>query len=235
MSQKPVIDASRAFICIRPATYENAAEVKYLEGIFKGRAGTLENTVFAMISPDGTKHLARPGRSPQMSYRTPEAMATAMKELAGKFPAKGTPTAVPAMHSFRLSLNTAACDSMPLLVAVGGGEAQLSKLAWAPELLGKWAFSPIATEADLKAAGIVAGPGIYAIEPDTFGQKGSILAQWPLSADMATLTKGLTEAQKRHNSEGKVAREHINRGTQLGVLWKSLLPNTDPNGPPQRR
>ena len=78
MSQKPVIDASRAFICIRPATYENAAEVKYLEGIFKGRAGTLENTVFAMMTPDGIQHLARPGRSPQMSYRTPETMAAAI-------------------------------------------------------------------------------------------------------------------------------------------------------------
>jgi hypothetical protein len=209
--------------------------VKYLEGVFKGRAGTLENTVFAMMTPDGMQHLARPGRSPQMSYRTPVALAAAMKELAAKFPPKGTPSAVPAMHTFRLSLNTAACDSMPLIVAVGGGEMQLSKLAWSAELLGKWAFSPVATEAELKAAGIVAGPGIYAIEPDTFGQKGSILAQWPLSADTATITKGLSEAQKRHNGEGKDARQHISRGTQLGVLWKSLLPNTDPNGPPQRR
>lgn len=230
-----MIDASRAFICIRPATYENAAEAKYLEAIFKGRAGTLENTVFAILNPEGTEHLVRPGRSPQMLYRTPAEMAAAMKQLAAKFPAKGAPTAIPAMHDFRLSLNTAACDSMPLVVAVGGGEATVAKLAWAPELLGKWAYAPVVTPAEAKAAGLSLEPGIYAIEPDRFGQKGAVLAQWSLNAELAVVTKGLQEAQKKHNGDGKVAREHINQGVQLGVLWKSLLPNTDPNGPPQRR
>ena len=206
--------------------------MKYLEGNFKGRAGTLENTVFAMLTPDGKSYLARPGRSPQFAFRGPTEMAEAMKQTAGKYPVKGEPSVVPAMHDFRLSLNTAACDSMPLVVAVGGGEALLVKLAWSAELLGKYAYAPVSTPQDLKAAGItVASPGIYAIEPDTFGQKGAILAQWPLTADTAAITKGLLDAQKRHNGEGKIARQHIQQGTQLGVLWKSLLPNTDPNGP----
>ncbi len=226
-----MIDASRAFICIRPATYENAAEVKYLEGIFKGRAGTLENTVFALLTPDGKTYLARPGRSPQFAFRGPTEMAEAMQQIAKKYPSQGEPTAVPAMHDFRLSLNTAACDSMPLVVAVGGGEAQLATLAWSAELLGKYAYAPISTEAELQRAGIAAKPGIYAIEPDAFGQKGAVLAQWPLTADTTTLTKGLLEAQKRHKGEGKDPRQHISQGTQLGVIWKSLLPNTDPNGP----
>ena len=174
----------------------------------------------------------RPGRSPQMLYPTPTAMASAMKQIAAKYPAKAAPSAIPAMHDFRLALNTAACDSMPLVVAVGGGDALAAKLAWAPELLGKYAFAPVSTVAELKAAGLTAGPGIYAIEPDTYGQKAAILAQWPLTADLASITRGLLDAQKKHNGEGKVAREHINKGVQLGVLWKSLLPNTDPNGPP---
>lgn len=170
-----------------------------------------------------------------MLYRTPAELAAAMKQIAAKFPAKGAPTAIPAMHDFRLSLNTAACDSMPLVVAVGGGEATVAKLAWAPELLGKWAYSPVATAAEVKAAGLSLEPGIYAIEPDSFGQKGAVLAQWPLSADPSVVSKGLLEAQKRHKGDGKVAREHIAAGTRQGILWKSLLPNTDPNGPPQRR
>lgn len=205
--------------------------MKYLEGIFKGRAGTLENTVFALLTPDGKSYLARPGRSPQFAFRGPAEMAEVMKQSAGKYPAKGEPSAVPAMHDFRLSLNTAACDSMPLVVAVGGGEALLAKLAWSAELLGKYAYAPVSTEAELQRAGIAAKPGIYAIEPDTFGQKGAVLAQWPLTADTATITRGLLDAQKRHNGAGKIARQHIQQGTQLGVLWKSLLPNTDPNGP----
>lgn len=170
-----------------------------------------------------------------MLYRTPAEMAAAMKQLAAKFPAKGAPTAIPAMHDFRLSLNTAACDSMPLVVAVGGGEEILSKLAWTPELLGKWAYAPVASVAEVKTAGLSLEPGIYAIEPDRFGQKGAVLASWPLGTDPAVVTKGLLDAQKRHKGDGKVAREHIAAGVQQGILWKSLLPNTDPNGPPPRR
>ena len=229
-----MIDASRAFICIRPATYENAVEAKYLEAIFRGRAGTLENTVFAILSPDAKTYLTRPSRSPQMNFRTPEAMATAMKEMVTKYPAKGVPSGIPALENFRLSLNVASADSMPLVVAVGGGEATLTKLAWTPELLGKWAYAPVATEADLKLAGVVAKPGIYALEPDTYGQKATILAHWPLNTDTTTIIKGLQDVQKKHNGAGKIANEHIDTGIQKGVLWKSLLPNTDPNGPPPR-
>jgi hypothetical protein len=230
-----VIDASRAFICIRPATFENAVEAKYLEAIFKGRAGTLENTVFGMLSPDAKVYLTRPGRSPQMVFRTPPEMAAAMKQMVAPYPPKDQPTGIPAMQDFRLSLNTAACDSMPLVVAVGGGEALLARLAWTPELLGKWAYSPVATEAELKAAGVAAKPGIYALEPDTYGQKATVISQWPLSTDPAAIIIGLKEAQKKHNGQGKIANQHIESGIQKGVLWKSLLPNTDPQGPPKRR
>jgi hypothetical protein len=229
-----VIEASRAFICIRPATFENAAEAKYLEKIFKGRAGTLENTVFAMLSPDATKYLARPSRSPQMNFGTPENMAAAMKEIAAKFVARGTPSGVPAMQDFRLSLNTAACDSMPLVVAVGGGGDVLEKLAWSAELLGKYAYAPVSTVKELKSASIVvARPGIYAIEPDTYGQKGALLGAWPLTATQSELTRGLLDAQKKHNGKGKLAGQHIQQGNQLGITWKSLVPNTDPHGPPR--
>jgi hypothetical protein len=229
-----VIDASRAFICIRPATFEDAAEAKYLEAMFKGRAGTLENTVFAMLSPDAKSYLVRPGRSPQMFYRTPSEMAAAMKTLAAKYEPKGEPNTIPAMRDFRLALNTAAADSMPLVVAVGGGEATLARLAWSPELLGKWAYAPVAKEAELKTAGIVGGAGIYAIEPDTYGLKGTVLTKWALDTDVKTIIKGLQEAQKRHNGQGKDPREHIDNGIQKGILWKSAVPNTDPQGPPKR-
>jgi hypothetical protein len=229
-----VIDASRAYICIRPATFEDAAEAKYLEAMLKGRAGTLENTVFAMLSPDAKIYLVRPARSPQMFYRTPTEMAAAMKAMAAKYPPKGEPSAIPAMRDFRLALNTAAADSMPLVVAVGGGEATLAQLAWSPELLGKWAYAPVTTEKELKAVGIVAGSGIYAIEPDTYGQKGTILAKWALETDVKIIVKGLIEAQKRHNGQGKNMQQHINSGIQKGILWKSAVPNTDPQGPPKR-
>lgn len=233
-----MIEATRSFICIRPATYENAAEAKYLEGVFKGRAGTLENTVFALMTPDGTQYLTRTGRSPNFVWRDAASMAKGLKELAARYPAKGAPLALPTLHDFRLALNVASCDSMPLLTAVGPketAEVTLARLAWHPELLGKWAYAPVPTENELAAAGLSLKPGILALEPDTYGQKATVLSQWPLDTPLPALLAGLKEAQKRHKGEGKDPRQHIRQGERLGVLWKSLLPNTDPNGPPQRR
>ena len=45
LSDKDVVEASRDFVCIRLATYENAEEAKILKSIFTGRSGALENTV----------------------------------------------------------------------------------------------------------------------------------------------------------------------------------------------
>ena len=57
-----VIDASRKFVCVRLATYEDAVEGKLLEGIYRGRSGQLENTVFVMLAPDGKTRLSASGR-----------------------------------------------------------------------------------------------------------------------------------------------------------------------------
>jgi len=117
--QKDVIEASRDFVCIRLATYENKAEADYLVQVFRGRLGTLENTVFAVMSPDARKYLARPGRAPNFAYRDAGEMAAQMQKLAKEYAAAAGERALPAMKDLRLAINTAACDNMPLIVPVG--------------------------------------------------------------------------------------------------------------------
>lgn len=65
MSDATVVAASRGWICVRLATYESKEEGKFLESIFTGRSGLLENTTFALLGPDGKKRLSRAGRGPQ--------------------------------------------------------------------------------------------------------------------------------------------------------------------------
>ena len=67
LTDKDVVAASRKFVCIRLATYEDAAENEVLKGIFAMR-GTLQNTVFGILTPDGKTHIVRSGRSPAWAF-----------------------------------------------------------------------------------------------------------------------------------------------------------------------
>ena len=81
LCQKNVIEASRGLICLRLATYENAAEVKYLEKVFRGGSGQLENTVFAMLSPSAPSRTR--GTTPAQhidDLPTPESLATSTND-----------------------------------------------------------------------------------------------------------------------------------------------------------
>jgi len=53
LSDTNIIRESRNFVCIRLATYEDSAEADYLRQVFSGRSGELDNTVFALMNPDG--------------------------------------------------------------------------------------------------------------------------------------------------------------------------------------
>lgn len=242
LSHKTVIDASRSVICIRLATYENREETRYLEKVFRGREGTLENTVFAMLSPKADRYLARPGRSPEWTFSSPDDMARGLKEIAAKYPSSGEPEALPAMENLRLALDVAACDSMPLLVAASANAAKraelnklLARLAWSPKLRGKYAYSPAATLAELRAAKLPEVEGIALVMPHTYGLTGQIAQRWPLSTDITTLTAALERLRPTLVFSGKVPRSHMDGGFQGGFSWQTLMPVTDPAGPGPRR
>lgn len=230
LSQPEVVRASRRYVCIRLATYENASEINVLSKIFLGGSGQVENTTFALLSPDATQLLARPGRAPQFAFRDAGEMARGMDALASYYPPRGKPTRLPAVRSLRLALNVAACDNLPLIAAIGDGEERqrlenrLAELAWQPELSGRAIFTVDSTEAALRCLGSRQS-GYLIVQPGTYGQDGRVLAHVGADAGVVELRRLLAQFQPGH----KDPREHVRQGQERGIYWQTAVPVTDPH------
>src|ERR1051325_11526957 len=82
LSLKPVIQASRRFVCIRTLTYEDPEERDFQRALFIGRSGDVENTTFCILSPDGKQPITRAGRGIRQIFQSPEQMAGWMDKAA---------------------------------------------------------------------------------------------------------------------------------------------------------
>ena len=80
--QPQVIAASRSFVCVRLATYEDETEAVFLKAFTSTKSGELENSVFGILAPDGQQKLIRSGRGPKQAFAGPAEMAEAMKKIA---------------------------------------------------------------------------------------------------------------------------------------------------------
>jgi hypothetical protein len=243
LSDPSVVAASREFVCARLLTYESAEEARFLESLFRGASGQLENTVFTFLDTDGRTPLTRAGRSPDHVFRGPaeeavKQMASSMKRMAADH--LGDPSAargVPWLVDLRRGLDVAACDLLPLVVVVAAnGEARkkvedaLAPLAWSPAFIGRFEYAP-AEPGDLgKIDGARRQEGIVVVEPDAFGMKGKALAQ-SATAGPDDLKKALDAGLKAFQPKPKDSRRHIDEGRRAGVYWKTEIPVTDP-GPP---
>ncbi len=239
LTDKKVIEASPDWVCIRLATYEDSEEAKFLEGIYSGRSGALENTVFALLSDDGKTQLCRPGRSPQFAFRNADKMAEAMKLLVATYPLRNRDTnavaRVPQMKNFRLSLNVAACDNLPLLVAVGENKKELTELktkiatlAFDDNTRGKFIFASTLARSDLKVVeNYDSTTGLFVITPGQFGLTGK--ASRKLDADLSTeqLKTELLAFAKSFTKSSKDRRIHVSNGYKNGFEWETEIPVTD--------
>lgn len=244
LSQKSVIEASRRFVCIRLATYEDATEAKLLKSIFVGRTGELENTVFTMLSPDAKRNLVRPGRGPQFSFggapsRAASQMAATMNRLADSFQAKADATAsrnLPKLKNVRLGLNVAACDNQPLIVVMAKDakiqqqmESRLASFAWSDHFIGQFQYASSTDVADLKNLGETSlKAGYYVVQPNQFGSKGELLAELPADASDKEVRDALNLSVVLHVKAQKSTRYHIQAGRQNGIKWETEIPVTDP-------
>lgn len=218
LSQPEVVAASRNWTCIRLATYESAEEADYLKGIFVGRSGQLENTVFAFMSPQADKHLIPPGRGPRQLFRDPSDMAAEMDRLAKHY-TSSRPRAreeLPKVENLRLALNVAACEGLPVvLVTSAKFEKRLSKLAWSHPALGRAVY--------VRQSG-GRGEGVYLLKPDKFGMK--VQKETVLDLDLSPTEyaqKLSTWATPRNDH-----RSHLAEGFRKGIRWETKVPVTDP-------
>jgi hypothetical protein len=219
LSQPEVIAASRKWVCIRLATYESATEARLLEAIFRGRSGQLENTVFALISSDASKLLATPGRGPRHLYADAASMASGLNVLASAHPARASasPDELPRISDFRLALNVAACEGLPLIVVTNKGvESDLAPASWASLNQGRAVYVRAALDGH--------GEGAFLVVPDPYGLKAEKVV--PLSAGLTAqeLSQHLSpwrQAPKDHHA-------HLRQGHAQGVRWQTRVPVTDP-------
>jgi len=226
-----VIQASRAWICIRPATYESEIETRIMLDYYTGFDGKVVNTVFCLLDPKGER-LIRAGRSPGSIYASPAELAQAMQGFGESF-AQPMPTdrSLPSLGSLRLALNVAACDSMPVVVGLiepmaedGQVAKALAQLCWADEFEGRAHYLLLERGGkDHKRLASFAGydsqAALLMIMPDAFGQDAEVLAHAPQRA--AGLAEHFGAALAAHEVKAKNPRRHIAEGKSKDLVWKS--------------
>lgn len=231
LSHANVIEASREFVCIRPATYEDAKESIYIKTLLKNRIGEIDNSVFTILAPDSTTKLVQAKRSMRSIYSDATAMATSMKAISQKYASTKPQSQLPLVSNVRLALNVAAADNLPLVVLYTSKETQvklnqdLAKLAWKPNYLGRFIYTQTTDFTDLKTiAQAKEEPGLLVIQPDKFGVKGMTLVQVDVTGDWA---KTLTNGAEKFTSDTKIFREHLLAGKKQGIFWETVTPVTD--------
>lgn len=240
LSHAEVIAASRQFVCVRLATYEDEQEGRFLKSLVPTASGELENSVFAFLAADGTTPLARPSRSPRHDFADAPQLARAMNRLAQEHPAKVAederPPALPLVAHVRLALDVAACDNQPLVLIHVSDDAErktlsdrLASLIWGPQFVGRFVLAEVGSAKELQ---LLDGPattaGLYVVQSDQFGVKGVVLAQVGSSATQAELAACLRDGLQRHRSPGGTFADHVRQGQRQGVFWETVIPVTDP-------
>ena len=240
LADKGVIEASRNFVCIRLASYEDAGEAEFLKTVFVGRSGELENTVFVLLSPDTKTNLCRPGRGPNFAFPTPAKLAAAMNKIAARYSAdknvENSNPALPQLKNFRLGLNVSACDGVPLLLCVGETASdveqlkrQIAPLAFDKSLAGKFVYASATSGDDLNSVvGYESQSGILLIRPGEYGIEGKLekvfaadISNNELQSELLRYANSFEKAPKRHH-------QHVRKGRDAGKTWKTEIPVTDP-------
>ncbi len=237
LSQPEVIAASRSFVCVRLATYEDKEEGAFLKGFHVTRSGELENTVFTILSPDGKRQLARASRGANQTFGDVARMTSTMKRIAAEYTAKktgGSPE-LPRIANVRLAVNIAACDNQPLVLVFSPDakarrelETRLTALAWDERFLGQFVYATASTAKELSnLEGVKIEAGVLVIQADQFGLKGKVLAQTSAKT-REELIQSLTAGSKRFQREDRTFNGHVREGQRKGVFWETILPVTDP-------
>ncbi len=239
LSDASVVEASRQFVCIRLATYEDAAEAEFMKSVYVGRSGQLENTTFAILTPNGRTKLTAAGRGPFHAFRGSRSMADGMRKIAAKYPQAAkhalTDTELPFMKSLDIALNVAAADGLPMLIVRGDTPAERAGLcqrlvpaAWSEALAGQFVYCFVTRPEELKPVrGVEQGSRIVAVDPGPFGLSGKVLAQFTGDESTAQLKHGLLQAVADMPRSEKGHDNHVQLGIQLGIEWESEIPETD--------
>ncbi|HZZ82165.1 MAG TPA: thioredoxin family protein [Gemmataceae bacterium] len=235
--QPQVIAASRSFVCVRLATYEDETEADFLKAFTPTKSGELENSVFGILAPDGQQKLIRPGRGPKQAFAGPAEMAEAMKKIAAKYPGKTTegPMALPLVATIKLGVNVAAADNQLLVIVVGKDavarkplEEKLAALIWNDEFVGRFVFAS-GTAADLATVEVKKQEaGLLIVAPEQFGRTANVVSSLSVDASTVRIATVLRNAVAHFKPTEKTFMNHVRFGQSQGVFWEPRIPVTDP-------
>jgi hypothetical protein len=239
LSQPEVVAAARRFVCVRLMTYEDRVEGEFLKGFKVTRSGDLENTVFTILAPDGVRPLIRSARSAKGQFQDASDMAESMTRFAVANPGRqeivGLPE-LPTVPTVRLAVNVAACDNLPLVVAVAEDEVvrtglieRLRELAWSEQFVGRFIYAAASGPMDLaEVEGEKPVVGVFVVQPSQFGLSGKVLTSVAGDVSHAQIGDCLAGGLARFTPDDKAFASHVTAGKQQGVLWQTKLPVTDP-------
>jgi hypothetical protein len=240
LSNAKVIEASRAFVCVRLTTYEDEAEAKFAKQLVRTGSGELENTAFALLEPDGKTRLTRAGRSMRGIYSSADDMAKSMKDIARKFPGKvkaeDVPTTLPYTLTGKLGVNVAAADHLPLIVILGDMEKTRTKMAetvaksaWGKTYIGHFIYAEATKTDDLpKLDKLKSMDSIVFIEPNRFGQGGAVLEQLKPDSSQDEIEKAMNTLLKKHVVTTLSERAFRDAAVRAGAFWEPKIPVSDP-------
>jgi len=239
LSDKQLIKASRDFVCIRTATYEDKEEAKSLEEIFVSRGGSLRNFGYRVLSPDGKKQLRRSEGGPNFVYADSAAMAADLGDIASQYRGKkvsaGSKPGFPQMKSVRLGVNVASCEGLPSVVVFGKTPKEvaraigkLSEVIWDEDLAGKFVYASTSNPDDLKiVSGVTTKAGILVIKPDAYGIKGELIEAIDPSVSKGKLKRVLVDAADSYQRISKTHGTHVRNGRRTQTSWETAVPVPD--------
>lgn len=239
LSHQDVVDASRDFICVRPATYMDAGEAEELIKLVRTPSGKLENTAFTIIAPGGKRTLVRGSRSPGMTFRTKGRMLDAMADIFEEYARKrkkGVKQELPVYRDLKLALDVASCDSRPLVVAWAGDEKgrvalekTLADLAWSEEFVGRYQYI-VVDDADLLESidGFSKSVSVAVVTPGEFGLEGKVLLETSERSG-EELAKLLADGLEKFEPVTKDPHRHVRQGRRKGKKWETEVEVTGPD------
>ncbi|MFT4587799.1 MAG: hypothetical protein ACI9VS_000472 [Candidatus Binatia bacterium] len=219
---------SRRFVCVRLDSYESEKHQEWVRHFLGGR---FENSVFAILSPNGQDWLSRSSRGPNQVFGSDAGVISSMTAIADRYSVKGDPAkaVVEDFHSVRQALNVASADQRVLaLVAGSGAEIKAAKeslraVASHKDVIGRFHFdfdSGYGWRDSIK--GEESSGGIFLIRPGEFGMDGEVMAQLAFDAGTAAIRAALEKARVKFaaTTKKKVYSEHVARGGKLGIYFE---------------
>jgi len=207
--------------------------------------GAFANTAFCILAPDGKTRLSRSGRSPSAlfgrrggSVGEPEAVIKKLKKMSSDYRVKDSmaEATLQDFHTTRQAINVASGDQRLLVLTVAGDDERSSTVETLQTVLNdsdvvsRFHHDFVESQSDASWEELVAGEqsetGYFVIQADSFGLKGEVVTELPLSSSPQELKKALLKANRSFASaeQRKVYREHVKKGRREGIHFEGGMP-----------